>query len=376
MQKESSGNAGGPVKILVPNLGSTSLKYQVLEMPGEHVLARGRMERVADYGEAVRQLRAEADGVDAVAFKTVHAGPEYRGTFRIDDGVIAAMEQFLDAAPVHNAIYLGAIRAFQKEWPEVPLVAAFETEFHRTIPTQARLYGVPREWRVEDGIERYGFHGASHQFIAGRAPEFLGRGQEDFRLISCHLGGSSSVCAIRDGYSVDTTMGFSPQSGLENATRHGDLDVFAVLSMMDRHHWDTSEVRRQLARESGLAGLSGVKGGDVRDIEAAERAGSDDARLALDVFAYEVRKTIGAYAAAMGGLDAVVFTGGIGENSTRTRTLCCNELGFLGVELDAERNEQGKGDRIISPDGAKVTVMVLATNEEVVVARRAMRVLA
>lgn len=376
MQKESSGNAGGQVNILVPNLGSTSLKYQVLEMPGEHVLARGRMERVSNYGEAVRQLHAEARGVDAVAFKAVHAGPQYRGTFRIDAGVIAAMEKFLDAAPVHNAIYLEAIRAFQMEWPEVPLVAAFETEFHRTMPSQARLYGVPREWRVVDGIERYGFHGASHEFIAGRAQQFLGRGPENFRLISCHLGGSSSVCAIRDGYSVDTTMGFSPQSGLENATRHGDLDVFAVLSMMDRHRWDTVEVRRQLARESGLAGLSGVKGGDVRDIEAAERAGSDDARLALDVFTYEVRKTIGAYAAALGGLDAIVFTGGIGENSTRTRTLCCNELAFLGVELDAERNELGTGDRIISPEGAKVHVLVLATNEEVVVARRAMRVLA
>jgi acetate kinase len=364
------------VNILVPNLGSTSLKYQVLEMPGEHVLARGRMERVSNYGEAVRQLRAETAGVDAVAFKAVHAGPLSRGTFRIDAGVIAAMEQFLDAAPVHNAIYLEAIRAFQAEWPEVPLVAAFETEFHRTMPPQACLYGVPREWRTEDGIQRYGFHGASHEFISRRAPEFLVRGAEDFRLISCHLGGSSSVCAIRDGYSVDTTMGFSPQSGLEHATRHGDLDVFAVLSMMDRHGWDTVEVRRQLARESGLAGLSGVKGGDVRDIEAAERAGSDDARLALDVFTYEVRKTIGAYAAAMGGLDAIAFTGGIGENSTRTRALCCSELAFLGVELDAERNEHGAGDRIISPDGAKVQVLVLATNEEVVVARRALRVLA
>ena len=363
------------MNILVPNLGSTSLKYQVLEMPGEHVLARGRMERVTNYGEAVRQLRAEAAGVDAVAFKAVHAGPHYRGTFLIDAGVIAAMEEFLDAAPVHNAIYLEAIRAFQAEWPEVPLVAAFETEFHKTMPPQARLYGVPRDWRTKDGIERCGFGCWSWPASGWRAQEFLGRGPQDFRLISCHLGGSSSICAIRDGYSVDTTMGFSPQSGLENATRHGDLDVFAVLGMMDRHGWDTAEVRRQLARESGLAGLSGVKGGDVRDIEAAERAGSDDARLALDVFTYEVRKTIGAYAAAMGGLDAIVFTGGIGENSTRTRALCCSELEFLGIGLDPERNEQGLGDRLISPDGARVQVLVLATNEEVVVARRAMRVL-
>ena len=364
------------MNILVPNLGSTSLKYQVLEMPAERVLKRGRMERVSNYAEAVRQLRAEAAGVEAVAFKAVHGGPRFRGTFPIDAQVLLEMERFLDAAPLHNAIYLEAIRAFQAEWPEVPLVAAFETEFHRSMPQHARLYGVPREWRIEDGIERYGFHGASHEFISRRAPELLGRVSAGLKLISCHLGGSSSICAIRDGASVDTTMGFSAQSGLENATRNGDLDVFAVLVMMDRHGWTTAEVRRQLARESGLAGLSGVPGGDVRDIEAAERAGSDDARLALEVFAYEVRKTIGAYAAAMGGLDAVAFTGGIGENSPRLRTLACAGLEFLGIEIDQRRNLEGQGDRIISPDHAPVSALVLETNEEVVVARRAMKVLA
>ena len=364
------------MNILVPNLGSTSLKYQLLEMPAERVLKRGRMERVANYGEAVRQIRKETTGVDAVAFKAVHAGPRFRGTFLINAEVLGEMERFLDAAPLHNAIYLEAIRAFQAEWPEVPLVAAFETEFHRTMPQHARLYGVPREWRMEDGIVRYGFHGASHEFVSRRAAEMLGRASADLKLISCHLGGSSSICAIRDGASVDTTMGFSAQSGLENATRNGDLDVFAVLAMMDRHGWNTAEVRRQLARESGLAGLSGVPGGDVRDIEAAERAGSEDARLALEVFAYEVRKTIGAYAAALGGLDALAFTGGIGENSPRLRTLACAGLEFLGIEIDPRRNIEGQGDRIISPDQARVHTLVLETNEEVVVARRAMRVLA
>ena len=363
------------MNILVPNLGSTSLKYQVLEMPAERVLQRSRVERVTDYDAAVLQIHRETAGVDAVAFKAVHAGPRFRGTFVIDDEVIAAMERFLDAAPLHNAVYLAAIRAFQKEWPEVPLVAAFETEFHRTMPEHARLYGVPRAWRVEEGIVRYGFHGASHEFIAGRAPEFLGRAKEGLRLISCHLGGSSSICAIRDGASVDTTMGFSAQSGLENATRNGDLDVFAVLAMIDRHGWSTAEVRRQLAREGGLAGISGVPGGDVRDIEAAEAAGSVDARLALEVFAYEVRKTIGAYAAAMRGLDAIVFTGGIGENSARLRALSCAGLEFIGVRIDAQRNEKGAGDRLVSSDASAVKVAVLATNEEVVVARRAMRVL-
>jgi acetate kinase len=364
------------MKILIPNLGSTSLKFQVLDMPAETVCAHGRFERVSDYATAVRDLRERAGAVDAVAFKAVHAGPRYRGTFLIDDALIAEMARFLDAAPVHNAIYLGAIRAFQAEWPAVPLIAAFETEFHRTMPEHARCYGVPLEWRKADGIERYGFHGASHQFIATRAPEFLALDARTARVVSCHLGGSSSICAIRGGASVDTTMGFSPQSGLENATRHGDLDVFAVLAMMDRHGWDTAEVRRQLARESGLAGLSGVAGGDVRDIEAAAEAGSADARLALDVFAYEVRKTIGAYAAALGGLDAVVFTGGIGENSASLRALALQGLAFLGIDLDGTRNTEGRGDRVVSTDASAVRVAVLATNEELVVARRAQRLLA
>ncbi len=363
------------MNLLIPNLGSTSLKYQILAMPAEETLARGRYERVADYGEAIAQIRAGDVRVDAVAFKAVHAGAEFRGTFVIDEAVVEAMRRFLPAAPVHNAIYLQAVEAFRSAMPGVPLVAAFEPEFHRTMPEYARVYGVPTEWRERDGVEKYGFHGASHEFISGRAAEFLGTARERLKLVSCHLGGSSSICAIDGGRSVDTTMGFSPQSGLENATRHGDLDVFAVLYMMDRHGWDTAEVRRQLARESGLAGLSGIAGGDVRDIAEAAEAGSARARLALDVFAYEVRKTIGAYAVAMGGLDAIAFTGGIGENSSALRSACCEKLGLLGVELEAALNENGQGDRVISSADSRVRVMALATNEELVVARRAYRVL-
>src|SRR5450759_5132872 len=209
------------VNLLIPNLGSTSLKYQILEMPSETVLAKGRLERVTDYREAIAQT--------------------------------AALEQFLPAAPAHNAIYLTAIAAFQQAMPGVPIVAAFEPEFHATMPEYARRYGVPSGW-LEDGVEKYGFHGASHQYIGERVAAMLGR---QVKLVSCHLGGSSSMCAIVGGRSVDTTMGFSPQSGLENATRHGDLDVFAVLYMMDRHGWSAEEVRRQLAKGGGLAGLSG-----------------------------------------------------------------------------------------------------------------------
>jgi acetate kinase len=362
------------VNILVPNLGSTSLKYQILELPSERLVAKGRFERVRDYRDTISKIQTGDAAINAVAFKTVHGGPKYQGTFIIDADVLAALEEFLPAAPAHNSIYLTAIRLFAEAMPGVPLVAAFETEFHARIPERARLYGVPGEWR-EAGIAHYGFHGASHQFVSERLPEMLGRPARDLRMVSCHLGGSSSLCAIDCGRSIDTTMGFSPQSGLENATRHGDLDVFAVLFMMERRGWSIEEVRRQLTGEGGLAALSGVPGGDVRDLDDAARKGDTRAALALEVFAYQVRKTIGAYAAAMGGLDAVAFTGGIGENSPNLRASCCEGLEFLGIRIDSMRNEGGSGDRAVSPEGSPVAVLALATNEEVVVARRAYAIL-
>lgn len=359
------------MNILIPNLGSTSLKYQVLAMPDEIVLAKGRVERVTDYRGAISRISTGGTKIDAIALKAVHAGPDYRGTFVVDQGVVDALRQFLPAAPAHNAVYLTAIEAFRQAMPGVPIVAAFEPEFHATMPEHARQYGVPGAWR-EEGVAKLGFHGASHQYIAGRVAAMLGR---QVRLVSCHLGGSSSMCAIDRGRSVDTTMGFSPQSGLENATRHGDLDVFAVLYMMERHGWGTEEVRRQLAKGGGLAGLSGVDGGDVRDLEAAAADGNARARLALEVFAYQVKKTIGAFAAAMGGLDAVAFTGGIGENSASLRAACCQGLEFLGISIDPGLNESGSGDRTVSAGDSAVTVLALATNEEVVVARRAWKCL-
>jgi len=359
------------VNLLIPNLGSTSLKYQILEMPSENMLARGKLERVTDYGGAIRSIAMEGTRIDAIVLKAVHGGPEYRRTCLVDNNVVEALRRYLPAAPAHNAIYLAAIESFQAAMPDVPIVAAFEPEFHATMPDHVRLYGVPGEWLAE-GVARYGFHGASHQYISERAAEMLG-GPE--RLVSCHLGGSSSMCAIDRGRSVDTTMGFSPQSGLENATRHGDLDVFAVLYMMERCGWTPAEVRSQLARGGGLAGLSGVAGGDLRDIEAAAEAGSEKARAALAVFAYQVKKTIGAYAAAMGGLEAVAFTGGIGENSARLRAACLEGLEFLDIVLDPARNEQGRGDRLVSADESRVKVLALSTNEELVVARRAWKVL-
>ena len=359
------------MNLLIPNLGSTSLKYQVIEMPSEAVSAKGRFERVRDYRDAIAQISTGAASIDAIALKAVHAGPKYRGTFVVDDGVVDALRQFLPAAPAHNAIYLAAIEAFREAMPALPIVAAFEPEFHATMPEHARLYGVPSSW-LEEGVAKYGFHGASHQYVSERVAAMLGRA---VKLVSCHLGGSSSMCAIDRGKSVDTTMGFSPQSGLENATRHGDLDVFAVLYMMERHGWGPEEVRKQLAGGGGLAGLSGISGGDVRDLEAAAAQGNQCAELALEVFVYQVKKTIGAYAAAMGGLDAVAFTGGIGENSARLREACCEGLEFLGIRLDRAANESGSGDRIVSAADSRITVIALSTNEEIIVARRAFQCL-
>ena len=343
-------------------------------MPSERLLLKGRLERVTDYRQAIAELPLESYSIDAIAFKAVHGGEHYRGTFLIDEGVIEALQEFLPAAPAHNSIYLTGIRAFQEALPDVPLIAAFETEFHRTIPDRAATYGVPLSWR-EFGVRKYGFHGASHQYVSERVPQILGRSGDRIKLISCHLGGSSSICAIDSGRSVDTTMGFSPQSGLENATRHGDLDPFAVLFMMQRNGWTITETVEQLAKTGGLAGLSGIAGGDVRDLETANDSGNAAAALALSVFAYQVRKTIGAYAAALGGVDAIAFTGGIGENSAALRVQCCSGLEFLGVRLDPQRNENGASDRVVSASGSDVTVVVLSTDEELVVARRAYRLL-
>ncbi|MFN7924333.1 MAG: hypothetical protein U0Q16_29795 [Bryobacteraceae bacterium] len=352
------------MNILVPNLGSTSLKYRILEMPSGLERARGAVERVTDYRSAIASIPFRDHAVDAVAFKAVHGGPDYCGTYLIDDGVIAALERFLPAAPAHNAIYLAGIRAFAEMLPQVPRVAAFETEFHRTIPDFASRYGVPAAWH-DAGVRRYGFHGASHQYVAETAPSIAGRPLA--KLVSCHLGGSSSVCAISNGRSVDVTMGFSPQSGLESASRHGDLDAFAVLAMMQWTRHGAAEIRDQLSRACGLAALSGVPGGDLRDIEAA---GTEQARMALRAFEYQVAKAIGAFTAAMSGLDAIAFTGGIGLNSARLRAAVCGTLGFLGVELDPHRNAES-GDRVVSSRDSKVAVLAMATNEEIVVARRA-----
>ncbi len=278
-------------------------------------------------------------------------------------------------APVHNPIYIQAMQIFRELLPGVPMVAVFETGFHSTLPDRASFYGVPHEWREKYGVRRYGFHGSSHRYIAQRVPQLLNRSAEGLRLISCHLGGSSSICAIHNGKSVDISHGFSPQSGLEQSSRAGDLDAFVVLRVMDQEKLGPAEMGCLLCKQGGLAGISGLSN-DLRDLEQAAAEGHTRAATALAVYIYQIKKHLGAYAAAMGGLDAVAFAGGIGENSWRTREQVCSGMEFLGINLDQETNRlPARGDRIISTAGSPVTLLVVFTNEELMVARETVRVL-
>ena len=379
------------MRVLVPNLGSTSLKYQLLDMEGERVLTRGKIERIGSDQALITTWDAEGNAskstapipnhraaiqflidhlnqltlggphtsaIDAVGFKAVHGGPRYRGSFLIGEKLLAAMQEYVVVAPVHNPVYLQAMQVFREVLPGVPMVAVFETGFHATMPEQAFVYGVPYEWLEKHGVRRYGFHGSSHRYVSRRAPEVMGRPATGLRLISCHLGGTSSICAIQNGKSVDTTLGFSPQSGLEHAARSGELDPFAVLYIMEKEKLSPSEISGLLCKKSGLLGISGVSS-DVRDLEEAAAKGHHRATLALDVFNYEIKKYVGAYAAAMGGLDAVAFAGGIGENSCRVREGVCQGLEFLGLHLDPEKNRAGGGaDRVISRSDSPATIAV------------------
>jgi acetate kinase len=305
----------------------------------------------------------------------VHGGPRYCGSFLVDDDLLAAMQDLVSVAPVHNPVYIEAMQIFKELLPGVPMVAVFETGFHSTIPKRASTYGIPYEWGEKYGVRRYGFHGSSHRYVSLRVPEFLCRSAQGLRLISCHLGGSSSIAAISSGQSVDTSLGFSPQSGLEHSSRSGDLDPFAVFYIMEKENLPQAEARQALTKKSGLLGISGVSN-DVRDLEKAAEEGNTRAALALDVFVYGVKKYIGAFAAALEGLDALAFAGGIGENSWRVRQQVCAGLEFLGVHLNPEANRApAHGDRLISLPCSQVAVVVVYTNEELMVARETAKVL-
>jgi len=353
--------------ILVVNVGSTSLKYALYE-DGDAPVERGGAGRLIDLpaalDEMLARLQPRLGGIDAVAFKVVHGG-ELTGCVFLDDGAVAALRRFNAAAPAHNPPYLLAIEHLRHALPGVPLVGSFETGFHAGWTPEARALGVPAGWDERYGLRRYGFHGASHRFIAER----MARLEPDAsRVLSCHLGGSSSICAILDGASVDASMGFSPQSGLPQAERVGDLDAFAVAHLA-AHGVPAEEAAAALASEAGLRGLSGLSG-DLQELEAAEAGGHEGAAFALRAYAYAARKAIGALAAALGGVDAVAFTGGMGEHSPGLRARVCAGLAFLGIELDPARNADAAGEAEVGPDGAPVAVWVLPTDEERILLRQ------
>ena len=390
------------MNILVANLGSTSFKFRLFRFDGAgeaSLLAKGGYERVTDYGQAIDDclaelqaaghMRSSAD-LHGVGFKTV-LGKNLTGCVRADDRVIAALEGFCEIAPAHNPPYATGIRRFREKLPGVPLVALFETAFYQWVPDAATRYAVPDTW-YQAGVRRYGFHGASHKFVAERSAELLGRsdiaarvrtlyqagptpvasGQPPLRIISCHLGGSSSVTGIRDGVAIGTSMGLSPQSGLPQNNRVGDLDSAAVPFVMKTLGLPLAEVERQMTRESGLLGLSGVSN-DLRDILAAIAQGNARAQLALDVFVHSTRHWTGAFFLALNGCDALVFTAGIGENNPGLRAAICAQLAQLGLVLDPAKNAALAGEGEISAAGSRVRIFVIPANEELVVARETLR---
>ena len=386
------------MKILVANLGSTSFKFRLFEMEeGEECqLAEGGYERVTDYGEVIRDAIeglerggvAAQEDIAAVGFKTV-LGRNLSGCVEADDEVLEALEGFSDVAPAHNPAYAAGIRQFGKILPGARRVALFETAFYQWVPEAGTRYAIPRSWH-EAGIRRHGFHGASHKYIAERSAELLarddvatevrglyqkgpGRVERPLRVISCHLGGSSSVTGIRNGVAVGTSMGFSPQSGLPQNNRVGDLDSGAIPHAARTLGLSMAEAERQLTMESGLLGVSGV-GSDMRDVRAAALDGNEDAQLAGDVFVHEIRRWASSFLFELGGLEGLVFTAGIGENNPWLREEVCAGLEEFGIVLDPERNESLRGEEgEISGVDAKVKVYVVPANEELVLAREVYR---
>ena len=366
--------------ILVANLGSTSFKFKLLDMElNGHELARGGYERIGQSGSPYRThgdvieviLKDLPHRPDAIGFKAVHGGPT-SGAVRVTDEVIATMEQFADVAPAHNPPYIDAMRAFRQKLPDVPQVAAFETAFHQSIPMSRQVYAIPHEWTEKLGIRRYGFHGASHRYIAARVPELVGR-EKSRRVISCHLGGSCSVCAIEDGKSVANSFGMTAQSGVPHNNRVGDFDTFALLKLTRQGH-SLDEVFKKLSKEGGILGMSGVSP-DMRDVEKAAAGGSRRAQLAIDAFVESVRHYLGAYLVALGGCDVLAFAGGIGENGTALRDAICRNLQWAGIALDPQKNNARAREEKISSVESDTEIWIIPTNEELIVARQTEAVL-
>lgn len=389
------------MKVLVINAGSSSLKYQLMDPATREVLAKGICERIGLDGKLTHKVpatdskhvldidmptHAEAikavmsaltdkdtgvissmDEIDAVGHRVVHGGEKFASSVLIDEAVMAALEECIPLAPLHNPANIMGIKACETVIPGVPMVAVFDTAFHQTMPPVAYTYALPYEYYENDGVRRYGFHGTSHRYVSGRAADMLGKPIEKLKLVSCHLGNGSSVCAVDGGKSVDTSMGFTPLAGLPMGTRVGDMDAGIMEFLMNKYNLSIKEMLDILNKKSGVWAVSGVSS-DFRDLENAAAEGHVRAQLALDVFAYNVRKLIGAYAAAMGGLDGVIFTAGVGENGPITRTAACHGLEFMGIKLDEDANLIRGREVIISTPDSKVKVMMIPTDEELMIA--------
>lgn len=393
------------MNILICNVGSTSLKYQLFDMDaGEKVLCSGGAERVgaakslfyhknnltgdAVHQEAVFPSHREAicamleqllcgcieslSEISCVGFKVVHA-KGVTGVQYLTEEVLRAMADFNSVAPAHNPPYIAAIRQFKNLMPDTPMIGSFETAFHANMPPEAYLYPIPLQISREHSIRRYGFHGASLEYLSAFAATKMGR--EDLKLVCCHLGGSGSLCAVKNGISIDTTMGMGLQCGVLQNNRAGDMDPYVIFHLVEECGMTLEEVKTMLQTKSGLYGLSGGVSNDLRDIQEAADNGNIDCQNAIKAYAYGIKKYIGAYAAAMGGMDAIVFGGGIGRKSDRVRALSLDGLEFLGVELDAEKNTTANGGDDISVPGSSVRIYVVDTNEEIVVARKAKKLL-
>jgi len=384
------------MKILIANPGSTSYKCKLIDMAADASIFQATVERIGDeegiftlkwgdepeassrmhipdYEFAVNQTiealkeREPLGGISAVGFKVVLA-KNVTGCVELTPEVIRAIEEYLPLAPVHNSLYLSVISIFRKLVTGIPLVALLETAFHREIPPEAFLYGIPYEFYEKHGIRKYGFHGASHRYISEYVAEKYGKGKKDLKIISCHLGGSSSICAIRGGVSIDTSMGMSPQSGLINAKRVGDLDPYALLYIMEREGLSIAETREVLGAKSGVYGISGLSG-DFRDIEEAMGQGHEQARHAFQAFAYTAKRYVGEYMAVLNRADVLSFTGGLGQNSPAIRKAIASDMENLGIMLDDTVNAGTLGEGVISRSDSPVKVVVAATNEEAIVAR-------
>ena len=390
------------MNILVINCGSSSLKYQLIDSESEKVLAKGLCERIGIDGrltyspaggekevtEAPMPTHTEAiqlvldaltnektgvikslDEVGAVGHRLVHGGEKFACSVVITDEVVKAVEECNDLAPLHNPANLIGVDACKKCMPGVPMVGVFDTAFHQTMPKEAYMYALPYEYYEKYKVRRYGFHGTSHSFVSKRTAEFLGKDVKDMKIIVCHLGNGSSISAVKGGKSIDTSMGLTPLEGVPMGTRSGDIDPAILEFLAKKENMDIFQLTAMLNKKSGVFGVSGGVSSDFRDLENAAAEGNDKAQLARDVFAYNVAKYVGAYAAAMNGVDAIAFTAGVGENDKNVRKAIVERLGFLGIELDEEANSKRGEDNIISTADSKVTVCVIPTNEELAIAR-------